>query len=74
MTLYLDDILARVPGGDQILSIVIELGNGGFLGLQALTDEVLSNGWNKPCEGEASITLSMQPTLNIPPYFSLVYE
>lgn len=39
--LYLDDILPRMCRGDQLLSVVVQLGDGGLLRLQTFTDEVL---------------------------------
>ena len=45
-----------MSGGDQDLSVVVELGDGGLLGLQTLADEVLSNGRVGLAVAEASHT------------------
>lgn len=41
MIAYRNDVLPWMVRGDQLLPVVIQLGDGGLLGLQTLADEVL---------------------------------
>lgn len=49
MILYLNDILPRMLSSNQLLSIIIQFGDGGLFGLQTFTDEVLWR-WDKYTE------------------------
>lgn len=60
LNLYLDDILPRVPSRNQLLSVLVQLGDGGLLGLQTFADEVLLR--EGPLELDCSYAYNLHPS------------